>query len=64
MVPTLVEWAEFITENGVEAALARVDLEKARREAQRDSLALMMDKGTDVNGNKARIERIEQIAES
>lgn len=62
MIETLVEWAEFITENGVEAALARVDLEKARREAQRDSLALMMDKGTDVNGNKARIERIEKIA--
>ncbi len=62
MIPTLVEWAEFITENGVEAALARVDLEKAKREAQRDSLALMMEKGTDVNGNRARIERIEKIA--
>lgn len=64
MVATLVEWAEFINANGVEAALARVDLAKAQREARKDSLALMLDKGTDVNGNKARIERIDRIAES
>ena len=29
MVSTLVEWAEFIHEHGVEAAVARVDTEKA-----------------------------------
>lgn len=61
MVETLVEWAEFINEHGVEAALARVDLAKAQRDAQKDSLALMLEKGTDVNGNEARIARIEAI---
>jgi (E)-4-hydroxy-3-methylbut-2-enyl-diphosphate synthase len=61
MVETLVEWAEFITENGVEAALARVDLEKAAREAQRDRAALLVSRGTDVNGDGVRIERIKKI---
>ncbi len=61
MVPTLVEWAEFITEHGVEAALARVDLEKAEREAQRDRAALLVEKGVDVNGDGVRIERIKKI---
>lgn len=64
MVETLVEWAEFISENGVEAALARVDLEKAEREAQRDRAALLIEKGADVNGDGARIERIKRIAAS
>ncbi len=36
MVDQLVEWAEFINEHGVEAALARVDLVKAAREAEKD----------------------------
>ncbi len=61
MVPTLLEWAEFITEHGVDAALARVDLAKAEREAQRDRAALLVDKGADVNGDGARIERIKRI---
>ena len=30
MVATLVEWAEFIHEHGVDAAVAQVDTEKAR----------------------------------
>jgi (E)-4-hydroxy-3-methylbut-2-enyl-diphosphate synthase len=61
MVATLVEWAEFITEHGVDAALARVDLEKAEREAQRDRAALLVEKGADVNGDGVRIERIKKI---
>ncbi|MBS1836301.1 MAG: flavodoxin-dependent (E)-4-hydroxy-3-methylbut-2-enyl-diphosphate synthase, partial [Actinobacteria bacterium] len=40
MVATLVEWAEFIAEHGTDAALARVDVEKARREAEKDRSAL------------------------
>ncbi len=64
MVPTLVEWAEFITEHGVEAALERVDLAKAEREAQRDRAALLVEKGTDVNGDGVRIERIKKIQRS
>src|SRR6266508_2068441 len=48
MVDALVEWAEFINEHGVEAALARVDLEKAAREADRDRRALLEQQGDDV----------------
>ena len=33
MVEALVEWAEFIHEHGIEAAIARVDTAKAEREA-------------------------------
>jgi (E)-4-hydroxy-3-methylbut-2-enyl-diphosphate synthase len=49
MVDQLVDWAEFITEHGVEAALERVDLEKARREAERDRARLLTDQGDDAN---------------
>lgn len=58
MVDTLVEWAEFIAENGTEAALGRVDLEKARREAERDRRALFDDKGADVNASEQKVELI------
>ena len=61
MVSTLVEWAEFINENGVEAALARVDLAKAKREAQRDSLALLTDRGADANNAEERIQQIRLV---
>ena len=36
MVDALVEWAEYFVENGVDAALSRVDLVKAKKEADRD----------------------------
>ncbi|MDX2380998.1 MAG: flavodoxin-dependent (E)-4-hydroxy-3-methylbut-2-enyl-diphosphate synthase, partial [Acidimicrobiia bacterium] len=49
MVDQLVEWAEFITEHGVDAALERVDLEKAAREAERDRARLLADQGDDAN---------------
>jgi len=58
MVDTLVEWAEFIAENGTEAALARVDLDKARREAERDRRELFDEKGADVNASEQRVELI------
>ena len=58
MVETLVEWAEFITEHGVEAALARVDTEKAAREAERDRERLLADKGADANDAGSRIDLI------
>ena len=35
MVETLVQWAEFITENGFEAALARADMEKLKRKPRK-----------------------------
>lgn len=60
MVPTLVEWAEFIAEHGVDAALARVDTDRAAREAERDRAALLEDKGDDVNASEQRVRLIHQ----
>ncbi len=61
MVETLVEWAEFITAEGVEAALARVDLEKARKEAERDRRELLAEHGEDVNEDQKRVDLIRKI---
>ena len=56
MVPSLVEWAEFITEHGVDAALERVDTDKAAREAERDRALLLEQQGDDVNASEQRVE--------
>jgi (E)-4-hydroxy-3-methylbut-2-enyl-diphosphate synthase len=61
MVDALVEWAEFIAEHGTEAALARVDTEKARREAERDRAELLDDKGLDANRSEQRVEIIRNM---
>ncbi len=58
MVEQLVEWAEYITEHGVDAALERVDLEKARREAERDRARLLADQGDDANHAAEKIVEI------
>ena len=58
MVATLVEWAEFIAEHGTDAALARVDTEKAAREAERDRAALLAEQGDDANAAGQRVEII------
>ncbi len=58
MVDTLVEWAEFIHEHGAEAALARVDIERARREAEKDRNALLELQGEDVNATETKIDLI------
>ena len=64
MVPTLVEWAEFIHEHGVDAAVARVDTEKAAREAEKDRAALLAEKGDDANDSEQRVELIHKRIES
>ncbi len=56
MVDTLVEWATFIDENGIEAALAKVDTEKAAREAEKDRLLLLDSQGDDANNAGQRVE--------
>jgi (E)-4-hydroxy-3-methylbut-2-enyl-diphosphate synthase len=56
MVSVLVEWAEYVAEHGTEAALARVDLEKARREAEKDRAALLAEQGDDANAAEQRVE--------
>ncbi|HBL07881.1 MAG TPA: 4-hydroxy-3-methylbut-2-en-1-yl diphosphate synthase [Acidimicrobiaceae bacterium] len=58
MVDALVEWAELIHEEGTEAALARVDTEKAAREAEKDRKRMLADQGDDVNHSVALIESI------
>jgi (E)-4-hydroxy-3-methylbut-2-enyl-diphosphate synthase len=58
MVDQLVEWAEFINEHGVEAALARVDLVKAAREAEKDRAKLLDEQGDDANHISEKIVEI------
>ena len=58
MVGALVEWAEFIMEHGADAALARVDTDRAEREAARDRDPLLAEQGDDANDAGARIELI------
>ncbi|MGY6502083.1 MAG: flavodoxin-dependent (E)-4-hydroxy-3-methylbut-2-enyl-diphosphate synthase [Acidimicrobiales bacterium] len=62
MVEQLVEWAEFIVEHGTDAALARVDTQKAKREADRDRAALLDDQGDDANASEQRVEVIRKIS--
>ena len=62
MVDTLVEWAEFIAEHGTDAAVARVDVEKAQREAERDRAALLDEKGADANASETKVDHIRRLA--
>jgi (E)-4-hydroxy-3-methylbut-2-enyl-diphosphate synthase len=64
MVEQLVDWAEFITEHGVDAALERVDLEKAAREAERDRARLLAEQGDDANHAAAKIVEIRRTTGS
>ena len=61
MVEALVEWAEYIVEHGVDAALERVDLEKAEKEAEKDREKLLMDQGDDVNDGFQKVDLIRKI---
>ena len=58
MVDALVEWAEFIHEHGVDAAVARVDTRLAEREAAKDRNVLLDAQGADVNHSDERIVEI------
>jgi (E)-4-hydroxy-3-methylbut-2-enyl-diphosphate synthase len=58
MVDQLVEWAEFINEHGVDAALERVDLVKASREAEKDRARLLDEQGADANHSAEKIVEI------
>ena len=64
MVSTLVEWAEFINEHGVDAAVDRVDTEKAAREAEKDRAALLQEQGDDANQAEQKVELIHKRVES
>ena len=64
MVEALVDWATFIHEHGVEAALARVDTTIAEREAARDRSALLDEQGSDANRSAQKIVEIRRTVES
>jgi len=64
MVEALVEWAEFINEHGVEAAIARVDTALAEREAARDRSQLLSEKGDDANHAGEKIVEIRKTVGS
>lgn len=58
MVDQLVEWAEFINEHGIDAALDRADLKKAAREAEKDRAQLLEAQGDDANNANEKIVEI------
>ena len=60
MVEQLVEWAEYISEHGTEAALARVDTAKAAREAEKDRASLLGEQGEDANASAQKVEIIQR----
>ncbi|HKH04024.1 MAG TPA: flavodoxin-dependent (E)-4-hydroxy-3-methylbut-2-enyl-diphosphate synthase [Acidimicrobiales bacterium] len=64
MVPTLVEWAEYIHEHGIDAAIERAGASKeaARREAERDREALLDVQGADANHSEQRVEVIRKLS--
>jgi len=64
MVEALVSWAELICTEGVEAALARADVERAGREAERDRTILLDTQGADANEVAARVDIVRRAASS
>ncbi len=57
MVEALVEWAEIIAADGVDAALGRKD-DSAAAEAAKDRAALLVEQGDDANDVGAKVEII------
>ena len=64
MVDALVEWAEFINEHGVDAAIAKADTAKAEREAAKDRSTLLEAQGDDANHNIEKIVEIRKTVSS
>ena len=62
MVEALVSWAEMICSEGVEAALARADIDRASREAERDRNVLLSTQGADANEVAARVDIVRRTA--
>ena len=62
MVSALVEWAQLVAADGVDAALARADV-GAAAEAEEDRRLLLGDKGDDANHSAERIELIKKRVE-
>lgn len=58
MVESLIEWAEFIMEHGIDAALSKADLTAAKAAADADRAALLDEKGADANDAASKVELI------
>ncbi len=65
MVETLVEWATFITDEGIDAALARALKTKdaARKAAEEDRLRNLNEKGDDANDSETLVELLKKSRE-
>ena len=61
MVEALVEWADRIAADGLEAAMADAD-EGAAAEAEADRAALLDEQGADVNASEQRVDLIRKQA--
>ena len=61
MVDALVEWADYINDHGADAAIARVDTEKAAKEAERDRERLLEAQGDDANASSTRVDLIRRL---
>jgi hypothetical protein len=57
MVDALVEWAEFIADDGIEGALTHADV-RAQAEADADRAALLTEQGADANDSEQKVERL------
>ncbi len=62
MVPTLVEWAEYIKENGIDAALDRATAtrDEARRAAEEDRQRNLNELGDDANDSEQVVELLKK----
>ncbi len=58
MVDTLVEWAKFIHEHGVEQAMAKADLTAAKEAAEADRALLLEEQGDDANMSEQVVDLI------
>jgi (E)-4-hydroxy-3-methylbut-2-enyl-diphosphate synthase len=58
MVDTLVEWATFIHEHGVELAMDRADLQAAKDAAEADRALLLEEQGEDANASEQLVDLI------
>ncbi len=58
MVDTLVEWATFIHEHGVDEALSKADLKAAKEAAEADRALLLEEQGDDANASEQVVDLI------
>ncbi len=63
MVDTLVEWATFIHEHGVDEAMDKADLTAAKEAAEADRAMLLEEQGDDANASEQVVDLIRKHRE-